>query len=205
MTGLCGSRSATPRPPPPEDRIIAVSLQRNRSSEPIYGRLCLDVTGLAAADRMRQVTTPLRVFQFQAALKATRAGNGNAQPRVAAFDDLDISDGRFRAAENRSDWAGPRWLGWHRHGVAFDGGVVFVLDGAQAGGYAGFAVGDELAVGSAEEAFGQVPGGQLDLAKAGFAYVGVSSDGVDSASAPRCRWLKAPPPSCGHCTESILV
>ena len=53
------------------------------------------------------------------------------------------------------------------------GGAVFVLDGAQAGGYAGFAVGDELAVGSAAGAVGQILAGQLNLAEVGFAFFGV--------------------------------
>ncbi len=57
--------------------------------------------------------------------------------------------------------------------------MVFVFDGAQAGGYAGFAVGDEVAVGSAAGAFGQVLAGQLDLAKVSFAFSGISGDGVD--------------------------
>src|SRR5690349_6359467 len=62
--------------------------------------------------------------------------------------------------------------------VALDCGVVIVLDSAQAGGYAGVAVGDEVAVGSAEGAFGQVLAGCLDLAKVGFAFVGVGGSGV---------------------------
>jgi hypothetical protein len=45
---------------------------------------------------MRQIT-PSLVFPLQAALKATRAGNGSAQPRAAAFDDRDIPDRRLFA------------------------------------------------------------------------------------------------------------
>jgi len=54
-----------------------------------------------------------------------------------------------------------------------------VLDGTQAGGYADVAVGDEVAVGSATGAFGQVLAGCLDLAKVGFAFCSMSGDGVD--------------------------
>jgi len=38
---------------------------------------------------------PLRVFPRQGALKATRAGDGSAQPRAAALDDRDIPNRRL--------------------------------------------------------------------------------------------------------------
>ena len=46
-------------------------------------------------------------------------------------------------------------LGRPEHGVALDGYPVGVLDGAEAGGYPGFAGGDGLAVAAAVGAFGQ--------------------------------------------------
>jgi hypothetical protein len=60
-----------------------------------------------------------------------------------------------------------------------DGGLVGLFDGAEAGGDAGFAVGDGLAVLAAVGALGQVLGVELDFAEVGFALVGVGSDGVD--------------------------
>src|SRR5512146_2776206 len=63
--------------------------------------------------------------------------------------------------------------------VAFDSGMVCVLDGAEAGGDAGFAVGDGLAVAAAVGAFGQVLGVELDFAEVGFAFLGVGGDGVE--------------------------
>src|ERR1022692_2933968 len=62
-------------------------------------------------------------------------------------------------------------------GVAFEGGAVGVLDGAQAGGDAGFAGGDGLAVAAAVGAFGQAVADVLDFADVGFAFVGVRGDG----------------------------
>ena len=56
------------------------------------------------------------------------------------------------------------------------GGAVGLLDGAQAGGDAGFAGGDSLAVAAAVGAFGQVLGVPLDFAEVGFAFVGVPGD-----------------------------
>jgi hypothetical protein len=44
----------------------------------------------------------------------------------------------------------------------------------------GFVVGDDLTVGSAAGAFGEVLAVELDLAEASFAFFGVSGDGVDS-------------------------
>src|SRR5689334_1542602 len=64
------------------------------------------------------------------------------------------------------------------HRVAFDGGLVGVFDGAEAGGDAGFAVGDGLAVAAAVGAFGQVLGVELDFAEVGFAFLGVGGEGV---------------------------
>ena len=63
--------------------------------------------------------------------------------------------------------------------IAFVCRPVGTFDGAQAGGDAGFAVGDGLAVASAVGAFGQVLAVELDFAEVGFAFVGVGGDGVD--------------------------
>ena len=52
-----------------------------------------------------------------------------------------------------------------------------MLDGAEAGGYPGFAGGDGLAVAAAVGAFGQGLGVALDFADVGFAFVGVGGDG----------------------------
>jgi hypothetical protein len=49
-----------------------------------------------------------------------------------------------------------------------------VFDGAQAGGYPGFAGGDGLAVALAVGAFGQVAAEAFDFADVGFSLVGVS-------------------------------
>jgi len=54
-----------------------------------------------------------------------------------------------------------------------------MLDGAEAGGDAGYAVGDGLAVAAAVGALGQVLGVELDFAKVGFAFLGVGGDDVD--------------------------
>jgi hypothetical protein len=69
---------------------------------PPAGRLCPDGTGPAAPDCIRQIT-PSPALPLQAALKATRAGNGSAQPRAAAFDDRDIPDRRLGAARFLTD------------------------------------------------------------------------------------------------------
>ena len=61
-------------------------------------------------------------------------------------------------------------------GAVLGGGAVGLLDGAQAGGDAGFAGGDGLAVASAVGAFGQVLAGAFDFAEVGFAFVGVPGD-----------------------------
>ena len=66
--------------------------------------------------------------------------------------------------------------------VAFDGHAVGVLDGAQAGGYPGFAGGDGLAVAAAVGVFGQGLGVALDFADVGFAFVGVGGDGEDDGA-----------------------
>ena len=47
-------------------------------------------------------------------------------------------------------------LGWYKHDVALYGHPIGVFDGAQAGGYPGFARGDGLAVALAVGAFGRV-------------------------------------------------
>ena len=70
-------------------------------------------------------------------------------------------------------------LGRPEHGVAFDGHAVGVLDGAQAGGYPGFAGGDGLAVAAAVGAFGQALAEAFYFADVGFAFVGVGGDGED--------------------------
>jgi hypothetical protein len=70
-------------------------------------------------------------------------------------------------------------LGRSEHGVAFDGHSVGVFDCAQAGGHAGFAGGDGLAVAAAVGVFGEGLGVALDFADVGFAFVGVGGDGVD--------------------------
>jgi hypothetical protein len=62
-------------------------------------------------------------------------------------------------------------------GVAFDGHAVGALDGAEAGGYPGFAGGDGLAVLSAVGAFGQGLAVAFDFADVGFALVGVGGHG----------------------------
>ena len=63
------------------------------------------------------------------------------------------------------------------HDVAFDGDAVGAFDGAQAGGDAGFAGGDGLAVAAAVGAFGQGLAVAFDFADVGFAFVGVGGDG----------------------------
>ena len=68
-------------------------------------------------------------------------------------------------------------LGRPEHGVALDGHAVGVLDGAQAGGYPGFAGGDGLAVAAAVGVFGEGLAVALDFADVGFAFVGVGGDG----------------------------
>ena len=65
------------------------------------------------------------------------------------------------------------------HGVAFDGHAVGLFDGAEAGGYPGFAGGDGLAVAAAVGAFGQALAEPLDFADVGFSFVGVRGDGED--------------------------
>ena len=70
-------------------------------------------------------------------------------------------------------------LGRRVEGLALDGHPVGVLDGAQPGGYPGFAGGDGLAVASAVGAFGQALAELLDFADVGFAFVGVGGDGED--------------------------
>ena len=70
-------------------------------------------------------------------------------------------------------------LGWLNIGVAFDGHAVGLLDGAQAGGYPGFAGGDGLAVAAAVGAFGQALAEAFYFADVGFAFVGVRGDGED--------------------------
>ena len=64
-------------------------------------------------------------------------------------------------------------------GITFDGRAVGVLDGAQAGGDAGLAGGDGLAVASAVGVFGQGLAVALDFADVGFSFVGVGGDGED--------------------------
>jgi len=59
-----------------------------------------------------------------------------------------------------------------------DRGLVSLLDGAEAGGDAGFAVGDGLAVAAAVGAFGQFLGVELDFAEVCFAFLGVGGDRV---------------------------
>ena len=59
-----------------------------------------------------------------------------------------------------------------------DRGLVGVFDGAQAGGDAGFTIGDGLAVAAAVGSFGQVLGVELDFAEVGFAFLGMSGDRV---------------------------
>ena len=68
------------------------------------------------------------------------------------------------------------------HGVAFDGHAVGVLDGAEAGGYAGFAGGDGLAVAAAVGAFGEVLAVAFYFADVGFAFVGVGGEGEDGGA-----------------------
>ena len=70
-------------------------------------------------------------------------------------------------------------FGRRERGVAFDCYAVGPLDGAQAGGYSGFAGGDGLAVAAAVGAFGQAVAKLLDFADVGFALVGVRGDGED--------------------------
>ena len=67
-------------------------------------------------------------------------------------------------------------LGRVVRGVVVDGRAVGLFDGAQAGGDAGFAGGDGLAVAAAVGAFGQVLGVSLDFVEVGFAFVGVPGD-----------------------------
>ena len=55
--------------------------------------------------------------------------------------------------------------------------AVGLLDGAQAGGDAGFAGGDGLAVAAAVGVFGQGLAVAFDFADVGFAFVGVGGDG----------------------------
>jgi hypothetical protein len=62
-------------------------------------------------------------------------------------------------------------------GVALEGHAIGVLDGAEAGGYSGFAGGDGLAVASAVGAFRQALAELLDFADVGLAFVGVLGDG----------------------------
>ena len=71
--------------------------------------------------------------------------------------------------------------------VAVDGRSVGTLDGAQAGGYAGFAGGDGLAVASAVGAFGQALAELLDFADVGLSLVGVRGDGEHDGPAARAR------------------
>ena len=61
--------------------------------------------------------------------------------------------------------------------VALDGDPVCAFDGAQPGGYPGFASGDGLAVAAAVGAFGQGLAVAFDFADVGFAFVGVGGDG----------------------------
>ena len=68
---------------------------------------------------------------------------------------------------------------WCGLGGAFGGGAVGVFDGAQAGGDAGFAGGDVLAVLLAVGVVGEGGGVALDFADVGFAVGGVGGDGVD--------------------------
>ena len=71
----------------------------------------------------------------------------------------------------------------HReYGVVFDSCAVGVLDGAQAGGYPGFAGGDGLAVAAAVGVFGEGLAVELDFANMGFAFVGVGGDGEDGGA-----------------------
>ena len=71
---------------------------------------------------------------------------------------------------------------WPERDVALVRHPVGVLDGAEAGGDAGFAGGDGLAVAAAVGVFGQGLGVALDFADVGFAFVGVGSDGVDGGA-----------------------
>ena len=68
-------------------------------------------------------------------------------------------------------------LGWPGHGTALDGDAVGLFDGAQAGGYPGFAGGDGLAVAAAVGAFGQGLAVAFDFADVGFAFAGVGGHG----------------------------
>ena len=96
---------------------------------------------------------------------------------VSSLSQLDLSVGR-RLRRTTC----PRGLGRPEHSVAFDGHAVGVLDGAEAGGYPGFAGGDGLAVAAAVGAFGQGLAVALDFADVGFAFVGVGGDGEDGGA-----------------------
>src|SRR6266566_1996071 len=78
---------------------------------------------------------------------------------------------------SRTTWS--NWLGWAELGIALDGRAVGVLDGAETGGYPGFAGGDGLAVAAAVGAFGQGLAESFYFADVGFAFVGVGGDGED--------------------------
>jgi hypothetical protein len=73
-------------------------------------------------------------------------------------------------------------LRWCECGVTLDRDTVGVLDGAEAGGYAGLAGGDGLAVALAVGVFGEGLGVALDFADVGFAFVGVGCDGEDDGA-----------------------
>ena len=83
---------------------------------------------------------------------------------LGALLQLDLPVGRMLRRTARSGG-----LGRPERGVAFDGHAVGVFDGAEAGGYPGFAGGDGLAVAPAVGAFGQALAELLDLADVGFA------------------------------------
>lgn len=63
-------------------------------------------------------------------------------------------------------------------GVVFDGGAVGVLYCSEAGGHAGFAGGDGLAVASAVGVLWQLLARLLDLADVGLSVACVGGDGV---------------------------
>jgi hypothetical protein len=64
------------------------------------------------------------------------------------------------------------------HDFAFARQAVGAFDGAEAGGYAGFAGGDGLAVLPAVGALGEGLAEALDFADVGFSFAGVGGDGV---------------------------
>src|SRR5712691_7009079 len=109
--------------------------------------------------------------------RSNRSGTRRRLPRVIVLAlsllQLDLPVGwRF--------WRGGRCgFGRFERPVALVRDPVGALDGAQAGGYAGLAGGDGLAVAPAVGAFGQGLAEALYFADVGFAFVGVGGDGED--------------------------